>query len=176
VIGCYPIANLDVCGTGQTINVTQGYTIKATVFNRCPGFQYSTFADLLAYHVLIDMHYGPGGAVIEWEFSLLSSMWDGNGFSDYAFQMDSTHTYQSYKLADYVIAWKALADNPATRQYALGYSSTVQSVAAVMSKLQSSDGGVWTGYRILNGQISYGSGISLTNGETTSLFVLAKDG
>ncbi|MGD0318787.1 MAG: hypothetical protein ABSB56_03720 [Nitrososphaerales archaeon] len=45
-----------------------------------------------------------------------------------------------------------------------------------MSKLQSSAGGVWTGYRVSNGQIPYGSGISLTNGETTSLFIIAEVG
>ncbi len=166
-----------ICGTEQTISVTQGYTVKATVFNSCPGFQYSLFADLLAYHVLLDMHFGNyTGTGAESEFSKLSGMWDSHGFSDQPFQLDSSRTYQSYKLADYVIAWKALADDPATRQFAMGYYTTVQSVAAVMSELQSSAGGVRTGYVVSNNQISYGNGISLTNGETTSLFVFALAG
>ncbi len=175
VFGSYPKTTQVMCGTNQTISVTQGYTVDATVFNPCPGFQYSLFADQSAYHVLLDMHLG-NYAEAESEFSGLSSMWDSHGFSDQAFRNDSTHTYQSYKLADYVIAWKALASGSATSQFALGYQTTVQSVAAVMSELQSSAGGVWTGYRISNGQISYGSGISLTNGETTSLFIFATDG
>lgn len=164
---------MDVCGTNQGISVAQGYTIDATVFKPCPGFQYSLFADLLAYHVLLDIHEGNYTAA-ESEFSQLSGMWDGHGFSDQPFQQDPTQTYQSYKLADYVIAWKALADDSFTRQFALGYDSTVHGVAAVMSKLQSSAGGVWTGYRVSNGQISYVDGSpSATNGETTSLFILA---
>lgn len=173
VIGCYPETTQAMCGTNQVINVTQGYTINATVFKSCPGFKYALFADLLAEHVLLDMHLGNYTGA-ESEFGELSHMWDGYGFSDYTFQHDSNHTYQSCKLADYVIAWKALADNSATRQVALGDDYTVQSAAAVMSELQSSAGGVWTGYRtVSNGQISYGSGISLTNGETTSLFIFA---
>ena len=175
VIGCYPVDTQVMCGTNQEINVTQGYTVDATVFNSCPGFQYWLFADLLAYHVLLDTHFGNYTGA-ETEFNELSGMWDGHGFSDQVFQTDSNHTYQSYKLADYVIAWKALADNSATRQFALGYNTTVQNVAAAMSELQSSAGGVWTGYRISNGQMSYGSGISLTNGETTSLFIFAWNG
>jgi hypothetical protein len=175
VFGSYPETTQVTCGTDQSINVTQGYAIDATVFKSCPGFQYSLFADLLAYHVLLDVQFkNYTGA--ESEFSKLSGMWDGHGFSDQPFQMDSTHTYQSYKLADYVIAWKALANDSATGQFALGYQTTAQSVAAVMSELQSSAGGVWTGYRVSNGQISYGSGISLTNGETTSLFIFATEG
>lgn len=178
VLGDYNTTLVDPCGKPQIIsNDAQGYMVNATVFTSCPGFKYYLFADLLAYHVLLDMHFeNYTGA--ESEFSELSGMWDGHGFSDYIFQHDSTHTYQSYKLADYVIAWKALADNSFTSQFALEarYNTTVHGVAAMMSKLQSSSGGVWTGYRVSNGQISYGSGISLTNGETTSLFILARDG
>ena len=175
VFGSYPKTTQVMCGTNQTISVTQGYAIDATVFKSCPGFQYSIFADQLAYHVLLDMHFGNYTGA-ESEFSRLGGMWDGYGFSDQTFQTDPTHTYQSFKLADYVIAWKALASGSTTRQFALGYQATVQSVATVMSELQSSTGGVWTGYRASNGQISCGSAISQTNGETTSLFILATDG
>lgn len=177
VIGCYPETTQVMCGTNQEIRVVQGYTVDATVFKPYPGFHYWLFADLRAYHVLQDIYFGNyTGTGAESEFSRLSRMWDGHGFNDSVFQNDTTHTYQSYKLADYVIAWEALADNSATRQFALGYSTTVQGVAAVMSKLQSSDGGVWTGYRVSDGQMSYGSAVSSQNGETTSLFVFAWNG
>jgi len=175
VLGNYPEnvnETIPWCGKSQEIGVTQGYTVNATVFKPCRGFEYWLFADLLAYHVLLDMHFGNDTGA-ELEFSELSSIWNGHGFYDQPFQEDPTYTYQSYKLADYVIAWEALASNSATRQFALGYQTRVQSVAAVMSELQSSAGGVWTGYIVSNGQISYGNGISLTNGETTSLFIFA---
>lgn len=83
VFGDY--TTIDVCGTNQGISVTQGYTIDATVFTSCPGFQYSLFADLLAYHVLFDIHEG-NNAVAESEFSQLSGMWDGHGLSGQPFQ------------------------------------------------------------------------------------------
>ena len=175
VIGSYANTTEDVCGTDQTIGVSQGYTVKAVVFNSCPGFQYSLFADLLAYHVLLDLHgQDCGGA--ESEFSTLSSMWDGHGFVDEPFQ--SEHIYQSYKLAAYVIVWKVLNQNPSTRQFAQSYVSTVNDAAGIMSSLQSNGssgwaGGVWTGYRFSNGHLVYGNGVSLENGETTSFFVLA---
>jgi len=43
-----------------------------------------------------------------------------------------------------------------------------------MSRLQASDGGVWTNYKVESGQLDFGQSVSLENGETTSLFVLAK--
>jgi hypothetical protein len=75
-----------------------------------------------------------------------------------------------------VIAWKAL--NQSDHQFAQTYVSTVNSASTIMSSLQSNGssgwpGGVWTGYRYDNGQLLYGNGVSLENGETTSLFVLA---
>jgi hypothetical protein len=175
VIGQYPPDDEVMCANAQPDKVgsSQGYTINATVFSSCPGFQYSLFADHLAYHVISDLHSG-NPTKAESDFSELNSTWDGYGLRDQPFEQDPTHTYQSYKLADYIIAWKSLADNPATAQFAQKYLATVQSVEAVMSKLQSSTGGVWTGYRVTDGQVVYGNGISLTNGETTSLFVLAE--
>jgi hypothetical protein len=175
VIGHFPNSTQVMRGTDETIKTSEGYTINATVFEWSPGFEYSLFADQLAYRVLLDLHVGDQSGA-ESEFTKLSGMWNGYGFNDSVFQKDDTHTYQSYKLADYVIAWKALDDVPGTQQFALGYQSTVQSIASMMSGLQSTAGGVWTGYTARNGQISYGNGISSTNGETTSLFIIAATG
>jgi hypothetical protein len=176
VIGSYPNTTKVMCGTDQTINQSyQGYTIKATVFKPCPSFNYSRFADQLAYRVLLDLH-NQNCPEAESEFNRLSNMWDRHGFVDEPFLEDSTHTYQSYKLADYVIAWKAL--NQSDHQFAESYLSSVNNASIIMSSLQSNGssgwlGGVWTGYRYDNGQLQYGNGVSLENGETTSLFVLA---
>lgn len=177
VIGSYPDSTQVMCGTDMTIGASQGYTIKTTVFKFCPGFQYSFFADLLSYHVLLDLQTKDYTGA-ESEFGTLSKMWDGHGFVDQPFQDDTSHTYQSYKLATYVIAWKALDGNAITQQFAQSYLSTVNYVASIMASLQSDGssgwaGGVWTGYRFSNGQLIYGKTVSLENGETTSLFVLA---
>jgi hypothetical protein len=96
----------------------------------------------------------------------------GQGFSDAAFYLQA-HLYQSYKLALYIIVWNQLANNPTTRHFATSYKSIVEGVFSLMSNLQSSSGGVWTGYKFSGGTMIYGQDISLANGETTSLFVLA---
>ncbi len=168
--GSFPDNTTVMCGINHGINVTDGYAINATEFKACPGFDYSLFADLLAYRVLLEVHFGNFTGA-ESDFRTLNGMWDGYGFRDQPF--NQTHMYQSYKLADYVLAWKSLADEPATAQFAQGCLPTLQGVEAVMSRLQAPTGGVWTGYEASKGQVIFGDEISLTNGETTSLFVLA---
>jgi hypothetical protein len=164
----------------QRINTTQGYTINATVFKGCPGFQYSHFADLLGYHVLLDMH-AQNYTGAESEFTTLNGEWDGHGFVDEPF--NQTRLYQSYKLAVYMIVWDALQEACATQPFAESYLSTVNNITKAMSRLQSDGslggwaGGVWTGSYFANGQLTYGNipgkNVSLENGETTSAFVLA---
>jgi hypothetical protein len=168
VIGHYPNSTQVMCGTSQTIGESEGYTINATVFNQCPGFQYWLFADQLAYRVLLDLH-SQNYTLAESDFTKLNITWDGSGFADQAFN----GTYQSFKLATFLIAWKALNQTTNTGPFAAGYLLTVGSVTAIMSQLQSNDGGVWTGYRVSDRQLEYGPTISLENGETTSLFILA---
>jgi hypothetical protein len=173
IIGHYPNSTQVVCGTPQTVGNSEGYIINATVFNQCPGFQYWLFADQLAYRVLLDLH-SQNYTLAESDFTKLNITWDGSGFADQAFN----GTYQSFKLATYLIAWKSLNQTANTRPFVAGYLLTVGSVTNIMSQLQSNGssgwaGGVWTGYRVSDRQLEYGPSISLENGETTSLFILA---
>lgn len=176
-IGSYPNSTEVVCGNDTTIGTAQGYTVNATVFAPCSPFRYSYFADLVAYRVLLDLHFqNYTGA--QAEFTALSNMWDGHGFADQTFREDMNSTYQSYKLATYLIVWKTLDQTTCTQRFAQGYVSTADRVATTMSRLQSDGppgvaGGVWTGYRFHSGQLVYGSNVTGANGETTSLFVLA---
>jgi len=176
VFGSYPNSTAVISGNDITVGMSGGYTINTTKFTPNPGFNYSEYADQLAYRVLLNLHNGNYCAA-ESSFNMLSGMWSssgGKGFADKAFQDDPLHIYQSFKLALYIITWKALANVSATQRFALGYQTTAAEVAALMSSLQSPTGGVWTGYKFsANGQMVFGQSISLTNGETTSLFVLA---
>lgn len=54
VIGHYPPYDDVMCANPQSEEVgsERGYTVNATVFSSCPGFQYWLFADHLAYHVI----------------------------------------------------------------------------------------------------------------------------
>ena len=97
--------------------------------------------------------------------------WDGRGFADRAFQ--ASNEYTSFKLALDLIAFKALMNNSQTEGSVVGYNPTLNQVQSVMSKLQGSDGGVFTNYLITNGQVVVPSN-TYRNGETTSLFVLAE--
>jgi hypothetical protein len=99
---------LDVCGTDQTINVTQGYTIDATVFTSCPGFQYSLFADLLAYHVLLDIHE-ENNAAAESEFGQLSE-WGADGFEIWTSAPQAMDLLPSGRRT--VISWSRLENRP----------------------------------------------------------------
>jgi hypothetical protein len=174
IFGDYPNSNTVQSGNDMFIGADQGYNISVTEFSPNANFNYSQYADQLALRVLLDLHFA-NTTRAESSFRTLSNMWDGNGLNDSAFQKGGeAGIYQSYKLALYLIAWKALEDNSATASFATQYDGIVGNVTLIMSELQSPNtGGVWTGYKILNGSIVFGPGVSLQNGETTSLFVLA---
>jgi hypothetical protein len=173
--GCYPTDADVLWGRDVTVNKSvQGFAVKATEFSWDPVYPYPLFADQLAYRTLLYLHLGDYRAA-EGEFALLSGMWavsGGQGFADLALWQQGG-LYQSYKLALYVIAWNQLEDNPATQSFASGYASIVGGVLQLMANLQSSGGGVWTGYRFSDGKMVYGDNVTAANGETTSLFILA---
>jgi hypothetical protein len=138
VIGSYPNNTQVMCGNETTIGASQGYTIKATVFKPCPGFQYPFFADQLSYRVLLDLH-SQNYTGARSEFGTLSKMWNGHGFADEPFRNHTLGSYgicQSYKLATYVIAWTALDQTANTTQFAQSYLSTVKHVASIMARLR----------------------------------------
>jgi hypothetical protein len=152
-------------------NTTDGYQIRATTFSNFMGEgDYTKYADLELYFALYNLHSG-NFSQAEKAFEIGNSYWDGNGFTDAAFNK-SSRSYASYKLAIDVIVWKALLNNSSTREFALEYSPVIQQAASVMSLLQSSSGGVWTDYKVSGGEVLVGS--SQENGETTSLFILAE--
>ena len=119
-------------------------------------------------------HYGTSTLGIipghESAFIVANNFWNGYGFQDKAF---SNGEYTSYKLALDLIAWKSLEANPNTSGFANNYIPEMKNVTSIMSLLQASDGGVWTNYAVNNGRIAFGTNVSLENGETTSLFVIA---
>jgi len=173
--GCYPAGSDVLWGRDVTINGSvQGYSVRATEFSWGPVYPYPLFADQLAYRTLLYLHRGDY-ALAEGTFTELSWMWalsHGQGFADLALWQQGG-LYQSYKLALYVIAWNQLEGNPATQGFASAYGSTVMKVLQLMAQLQSGDGGVWTGYRFSGGTMVYGENVTVANGETTSLFILA---
>jgi len=173
--GCYPASSDVLWGTDVTIKGSvDGYAVRATEFSSDPLYPISLFADQLAYRTLLYLHLGDY-FIAEGMFASLSGMWTvsgGQGFTDLALWQQGG-LYQSYKLALYVIVWNQLEDNPATQQFAAGYSSIVMKVLQLMANLQSSGGGVWTGYRFSGGKMVYGGNLTAANGETTSLFILA---
>jgi hypothetical protein len=63
-------------------------------------------------------------------------MWSGVGFVDKAY----SGVYQSYKLADYLVAWRALEMHRQTCSFAGGYLGVVQMAVSIISSLQSPSG------------------------------------
>ncbi|ACP39053.1 hypothetical protein [Saccharolobus islandicus] len=168
IFGIYPNTTTPQSGVNIIIGNIDNYTFKVTLFNHTIS-NYYDYADLLAYRVLLWLHLGNYSGAEE-NFINLVKMWNGIGFNDSAYYND---TYQSYKLALFLIVWRALELNPHTCLLAIKYVNIAREVSDIMSLLQSSQGGVWTGYKYVNGKIEYGYNISLMNGETTSLFVIA---
>jgi len=153
--------------TIQTQNGTS-YLVKATIFSPNPNFNFTGYVHLELYYCIWNLHVGNYSAAKS-AFQIANSYWNGSGFKDRAF----IRKFTSYKLAVDFLAWKALESNANTTEFADGYQSLIQNMTSIMSKLHASDGGVWTNYEVGNGRVIVGSNISLENGETTSLFVLA---
>mgnify|MGYP001770766113 CR=1 FL=1 len=168
LFGIYPSTTAPYSGVNIFVGTIGPYTLKATAFTH-PMPNYYEYADLLAYRVLFWLHLGDYTKAEE-DFVKLVGMWDGVGFKDAAYN----GIYQSYKLALFLIVWKTLESNPHTHAFAMKYLNIAKKVAEIMSQLQDPQtGGVWTGYLYINGKLQYGYAISLMNGETTSLFVIA---
>jgi hypothetical protein len=168
VVGSYPNTTQPMSGVDVTLGYIDGYTVRATVFSVNPAFNYSAYADQLAYRVLLYLHLGEYTQA-EVVFGRLTKMWSGVGFADEAY----SGVYQTYKLADYLVAWRALEMHRQTCSFAGSYLGVVKKAVSIISTLQAPSGGVWTGYESVNNSLVYGSGVSLTNGETTSLCILA---
>lgn len=95
----------------------------------------------------------------------MNDFWDGYGFKDEAF---NGYYYSSYKLALAIIAWKYILKYNAT--FAMQYYPVIEKIYQISSHLQSSSGGYFTCYEVVNGTIVPEGNV---NTETTSLFVIA---
>jgi len=105
ILGDYgPFGNSTSNGNNVTYGTNGTYTIKYTNFSANPNFNYSRYSDALAYRVLMDLHY-KNYCLAETDFAALNATWNGYGFVDKA---TAGGLYQSYKLADYLIAWNQL--------------------------------------------------------------------
>jgi hypothetical protein len=173
VTGDYPNVWIVENGSDRQIGSldsgSENYSVKATVFLPNPSYDYYNYSDQDFYYSLWYLHSGNYSGA-ENAFAKANSFWNGYGFKDSAF---SSGEYDSYKLALDLIVWKLLEANHQTSNFANGYILEMKNVTSIMSQLQGSDGGVWTNYMVSNGQIVFGNIVSLENGETTSLFVIA---
>lgn len=154
------------------VTVLDGYNVNVTRFTTAEGSDYKTYADLDFYTSMYFLHTNNYSGAISY-FKIANSYWDGYGIADKP-NNGSANGYTSYKLAIDLIVYEALMANPNTEAQIVSYNSTMTQVQSMMSKLQQSDGGVISNYEVLNGgQIQIAPG-TYSNGETTSLFVLAK--
>ena len=151
----------------------KNYTINATVFSPNPNFEYYNYADQEFYYSLWSLHAGNYSAA-ENAFRIANNFWNGYGFTDKDFTA-TNGKYTSYKLALDFIVWKSLKSNVNTANFANGYVPEIKNVTSAMSLLQGSDGGVWTNYLVRGSVVYANTSISLENGESTSLFVLASN-
>ena len=154
------------------------YTIQTIIFNYTMGASgYAQYTDLELYYTVYNLQRNNYSAA-ENAFITANRFWDGSGFTDNAYATNpnssSYHQYASYKLALDLIVWKMLNDTSETHNFAQDYSPVIIQITSIFPKLQAPNGGVYTSY-VLNNTIStsYENEINNTNGETTSLFVLA---
>ncbi len=135
------------------------FEIKYELANiSCRMGDWESYADLLVYGALNGLINGNENGALEL-YSRLLAMWDGNGFRDRAFD----GTYQTYKCALFVYLYRALR-TPAEGGEV--YSRCLD----VISSLQAENGGIITGYRVENREITP---VGDTNTETTSIVALA---
>lgn len=161
----------DISANSSKLPNSSGYQISQTLWNGSMGSDYVQYADLEVYYCLNELQFRNYSEAIG-AFQTANSYWDGNGFADVVYKDNTSNGYASYKLALDLIAFDALMNNPQTESAVVSYASILGQVQSVMSKLQSTNGGVTTNYQVMNGQILIPRD-TYENGETTSLFVLA---
>ncbi|NJE53875.1 hypothetical protein E3E28_01420 [Thermococcus sp. 21S9] len=135
------------------------FTLKLETANRsCVMRDWRSYADLVVYGALSDLLRGKRDEAFRL-YSHLLSMWDGNGFRDKAF----SGVYQSYKCALFVYLYRALEEPEEGR-------SVYLSCSRILTALQSSGGGIVTGYEVKDGRVIP---VGDPNTETTSMTAIA---
>ena len=167
LFGDYPVPWNFSSGNNIKIETNGKYTIYSTIFNvtQSPAST-SHYVDLELYYAMYNLQMKNYSAAEE-AFTNANRLWNGFGFADRA----CNTTYASYKLALDLIVWKMMENITQTKQFATQYTPVLNQVASIYSALQESDGGVCTDYIVTNGLVQLAG---LENGETTSLFVLAR--
>ena len=123
------------------------------------------YADWLFLESINSLLTGDRGRALEL-FEKGMSTWDGRGFRDSAFN-ESEGVYDTYKLGLAIYAYRALGEPPK-------YAETIEKILNTLTKTQDPEtGGMFTGYKVVNGRIEVGSNISDRNVETTSVVILA---
>jgi len=134
------------------------FTLKLEVANQsCVMPDWNSYADLVVYGALSNFLRKKKSEALHL-YSILPSMWDGNGFRDKAF----SGTYQSYKCALFVYLHRALEEPEEGRNV---YIRCLE----ILSTLQSESGGIITGYTVEKGRIIP---IGDPNTETTAMTVI----
>lgn len=139
------------------------FVIKYEARNGAVMRDWEEYADLIAYEALNSLLQGSRKQAEEL-FEKLMSMWDGYGFRDKAFH----GVYAAYKLALAIYLYKALKAAGSTTIHR--YRDVIEKCYTTLSKLQRSDGGIVTGYRVERGLVEP---IGDANTETTSITALA---
>jgi hypothetical protein len=154
---------------GYILIEKENYTILTEVNNFSIIDDWKSYADLVALRgiSLTNQNYSESIALAKyWYNFMLDNMWDGNGFADKAYSdpnSKSYHIYQTYKLGLALTLAKELK---------ITNSSLENTIARVVNLCQNPDGGVITGYEVLNGSITP-SKTATTNTETTAIIALA---
>jgi len=127
--------------------------IRTEVVTDQPNANWREYADLLLLAALAE----PNAAEARSHFEAALTMWDGTGFRDKVETKD--HRYATYKLALALLAARHLGQTPVV----------LNDIRSRLLAAQADTGGWLTDYR------PDGAVISLTNVETTSLAILARD-
>jgi len=130
--------------------------IAVTLNNGTGILNASDYADIAFLAAICHQHQGNLGMAVS-AFNQGAKFFDGIGFADMQFKdPGSQGQYQTYKLALYIYAGKLLSQ------------PVNQAAMAALLKMQSPNGGFYTGY-----DTTFSHGSSKTNAETTSLAILA---
>ena len=140
--------------------------IYTTTFTNAshPFLSWYEYADTSFLFSIYELENGNITLAEEVFSSTFKNFWNGYGFVDESFNGE----YTSYKLALAIIAWKYLLKY--NESFAMEYYPVIKKIYEISSHLQSSIGGYFTNYVVINGAIIPEGNV---NTETTSLFVIA---
>ncbi|HZY94302.1 MAG TPA: hypothetical protein VFE98_05490 [Candidatus Bathyarchaeia archaeon] len=123
-----------------------------------PALSPNDYADIAFLQAYNSTKWSHDDAAAQHFFQIGAGMFNGTGFVDRPFRVDTRHQFQTYKLALYLYLATVLND------------TIPLNVLITLGRMQSSTGGFYTGY-----VSDYSTNGTTTNTETTSLAILALD-